>query len=343
MPAIEIATFICTAVLAIGSLWVIMHTNQTGEPTYNDYWYDFWNYYNSYTEIHNDYIDSFVISKCQVNNRITLDHNKQVPAVGTYTLRYKDEAGTNLGSVGIIKSCKRINNRNVYSYQTYSTNQPLLDRFTADLVTHARLGGEVEVMSIDTSGDTPTIVRLTRICKDMKPSQAMAIDEIIANWNENSDFNSKIMIYGERGLGKTYIGKLLKKYIERENPGVCPLLFDDFNPSSIAVNINTMILQKSSEKNPVIVVINEIDRIYDKILNGQEAFDHRLQHSRNVQEFHNMLDNIGNKRHVIAIYTMEKNPHELRAEAGEYASFMRPGRVDYFIHLQADEAKRENH
>jgi ATP-dependent 26S proteasome regulatory subunit len=202
---------------------------------------------------------------------------------------------------------------------------------------YIRNSHEVVVSSIDTSGDTPTIFQTSKLCATAQINQQQAIAHIMNHWTTENNFNTKVILFGERGLGKTYVAKLLKKHIEATYVGTWPLLFDDFNPSTIALNVNTMVLKQAEPSTPVILVVNEIDSIFEKVCSGPEPFDHRLQHTRNRQEFHNMLDNIGDKKHVITIYTMESNPVDL-FENPYYKSFMRKGRIDFFIEMTSKTA-----
>jgi hypothetical protein len=331
-----IVTILTCCVLLIG-LVVTVHMSQATDSTSNDYWYDLWNYYNKYHESYNNYLDKYIMASCKkIKNTLINDNGSEVPDIGTYYFEYDD------GTVGVIKTIRKINNKEIYEYKIFSTTESRLKRFKNDLNIFTKKTMEVNVMSIDTSSDNPAIVPLTKLCKDARPNQDKVIEHIVNHWNAQNDFNTKVMLYGDRGVGKTYVAKLLKKYIETIKPSTNVQLFDDFNPSTIAVNVNTMVLQKATDITPVILVINEIDTVYDKVISGQEPFDHRLQHSRNKQEFHNMLDAIGNKKHVIAIYTMEQDPLKLYKDVA-YTSFMRNGRVDFFIKITEDDATLFDH
>jgi energy-coupling factor transporter ATP-binding protein EcfA2 len=335
MPSIiAIVTIIGLAIALIATI----HQLNTLEPSNNDYWYDTNNHYNEYTSSHTDNIDRYIMAHCTVRKKITLEHGRQVPGYDTYTINYNNIAdGSHYGSVGIIKISKKINNQEITNYRTFSSDKLLLKKFNDDIAKFQTSQGEVNVMSIDTSGDSPSIVIIPKLCGTPKPNQEQAIDKILEHWTEENHFNTKVVLFGQRGVGKTYIPKLLKKLIQEKDQSINPLLFDDFNPSSIAVNINTMALQKADKTTPVIIVIDEIDTVFDKVISGQETHDHRLQHSRNKQDFHQMLDGIGNKKNVIAIYTMERNPVELYKD-NNYASFLRKGRVDFFVEVQQNES-----
>ncbi len=55
-----------------------------------------------------------------------------------------------------------------------------------------------------------------------------------------------------------------------------------------------------------------------------------------------MLDNIANTKHVITIFTTEKSAEELQSEERNYP-FYRPGRVDYFINMDAFNSQQVLH
>jgi len=340
MPEPAIIITVVGLAIMIGS---ILYSNNSQESGSNDYWYDFWNDYLEYTEAHNDELDNYIMCKCDVSNKLIQDHKKAVPNTGKYKIEFYNDKKNYLGFVGIIKSVKKFNDRQTFKYLIYSRKKELLTRFQNEFSKFQMVEDEVEIMSIDTSTDKPTIIKSKKICKTIYPRQLDIIKYITSHFSKKNDFNTKVIIYGTRGLGKTYVAKLLKKYIEETTQGQkIPLLFDDFNPSTIAANINTLILQKAEETTPVILVINEIDTAYDKVNKGVEIFDHRLQHTRNKQCFHDMLDIIGNKKHVITIYTSERDPVEMY-KSNDYASFMRKGRVDFFVKMTENQSIAFNH
>ena len=235
------------------------------------------------------------------------------------------------------------NNKEYWIYKVYVPCNTIFKVFTETLLNFIETSNNVNIMSVDTSTDTPQIIPLNKLCGQKKNNQIVAINHIIDHWTVKNNFNTKVILYGKRGLGKTYTARLLKKTIqqlyikERKNP----VLYDDVNPSSIGLNINKQILSSATKLTPAIIVINEIDTIYDKVLSGVEPYDHRLQHSRNINDFHNMLDNIGDCPNVIAIYTTEKDAVDLYKD-DKYKSFMRPGRIDFFLHMESDTTHKYN-
>lgn len=193
----------------------------------------------------------------------------------------------------------------------------------------------IKTISIDTASIIPRLLYGKKLCKEAKANQINILDHIINSYNENKSYNVKLIIHGERGTGKTYIGRLLKKRLDSLNYNA--QLFDDFDPSSTGVNIQELILNKASISTPVIMVIDEIDKAYDKITTQETVYDNRLQYTRNKQSFNGMLDLVGDTKYIIAIYTTEKTLDQLR-ENEEHLSFFRQGRVDFFVHMTATDS-----
>lgn len=140
--------------------------------------------------------------------------------------------------------------------------------------------------------------------------------------------NIKLLISGKRGIGKTYIGYAIKKILD--NYFDChSKLYDDFNPKSIGVNIETMALRYASRQSPVIIIINEFDIIMDYALDiNKQMFDPRLCHARDKSELNNMLDKISKTPYVILVCTTEKSIDSLTV--GDKRSFLRYGRFDFY-------------
>ena len=201
--------------------------------------------------------------------------------------------------------------------------------------------GQIRTISIDTSKDQPTAMWTTKICHNPFPRQEKAIDLIIREWKKNNH-NLKTFIYGERGTGKTYTSMLLKKKLDQQIPNADVRLYDDFDPSVIGVNIETIALTKASEKSPVILLIDEIDVVFDETIFPKESYDPRIQHSKNSKTFRKMLDNIGNYKHVLAIYTSEKDPYSLASKKEEFRSYLRPGRIDLCLNMKKTDCLEDN-
>jgi hypothetical protein len=197
----------------------------------------------------------------------------------------------------------------------------------------------LRTISIDTAPMIPRILYGKKLCHESKRHQTTVLDHIISHFTEDNNYNTKLIISGERGTGKTYIGRLLKKRLD--DLKYTSLLFDDFNPSSVGVNIQELILNKASISTPVIIIIDEIDKAYDQVTTEETVYDNRLQYTRNKQSFNNMLDVISDTKYVIAIYTTEKSIDQLN-ENVEHRSFFRHGRVDFFVNMTSTESTITN-
>ena len=125
---------------------------------------------------------------------------------------------------------------------------------------------------------------------------------------------------------------VLKKKLDAEIPNACVCLYDDFDPSAVGVNVNTMILKYASVTSPVVIVINEVDTFFDQVYVESPMYDTREQHTRGKQSFNNMMDAIASAKHVILICTTELSVEQLRKKK-EWRSFMRPGRIDFFVSM----------
>lgn len=294
----------------------------------NEYWYDMANIYYTFSEKHTELIDTILITE---HKNVIVDENYiKNPDYGVYYYEFGNNL--NICNIGLIKKLIKKNNKEVTFYKAYvgkylamTKLHNCLDQFIINLVELNRNDDKdmVIVHSIDTSQDTPVTISLKKLCKKPRQNQLDVLNIISSHFVKEHDFNVKIMLSGKRGLGKSYIGRLVKKYFT-----VNALLFDDFNPSSVGVNINTVALKYATKYSPVIIIINEIDTYFDIVLNPRETFDSRLQHTKSKGEFHNMLDAIGSTPYVISIFTTE-NVDIYKIE--KYQSFIRMGRVDLFI------------
>ena len=197
---------------------------------------------------------------------------------------------------------------------------------------------EIQVISIDTSVLEPKMLYMKKIYHEPRPHQVSVINKIVNHYKDSKFRNTKVIIFGERGAGKTSIGVMVAKEIEQKF-NVNIRIYDDFDPSAIGVNVKSFILKYASDLVPVVIVINEIDVIYNDTLSENVEHDPRLKHSKNKNTLNEMFDSISNTKNVIAIYTTEKSQDELNCD--EYKSFIREGRVDMFIKLNKYITKTE--
>ena len=238
------------------------------------------------------------------------------------------------------------NEENYYYVVCYgSSNQDVFNNFLKRLfATNER---EVKAIHIDTSGYENKSILVTRFSGTCKPRQSQAIEMIRDHFLSSQDRNTKVIISGKRGVGKTYTGGLLKKAIESSFDGYARQcfvqLFIDFNPTSPGLDVQTHVLSKASKNSPVILVINEIDISYHEVFKSDTHNDIRSAHTRNKASFNDMLDAISNAPNVITIFTTEKSKDELDSVTNSngnhsisFKSFYRKGRVDFFINMTPD-------
>lgn len=311
------------------------------------YWYDCYNHYFDIPEEYTLSIDELLSDSehSRLGDR-QFRGNKVYPGLGHhryyhYSTSERHYISTN--QIGLIKIREIVDNREIMHYRAVvspmSWGAFVFSEFSKKLISSD--GNTVKVINIDTGSHTPFLFTLSEFLTAPSPRQQHAVSIIMRHWNARTNFNNKVMISGSRGLGKTYTGKVLKKEIERNFPNVNVRLYTDFNPTSIGVNIKNMALKYASAHTPVILIIDEIDVIYKKVMTPEQSFDPRIQHSRDKQTFNQMLDSLGAVPYVITIFTTEKDPETLRHERDEFASFMRPGRLDYIIKFRGDDNEAE--
>lgn len=314
-------------------------TSQISSVTETDYWYDIYNYYYVFPEEYTDLIDSMLSDPQYGKLGVTkvMSASRRIPHLGVhyyYRYRKNERWWFSRNFIGLIKIEEDVGDQKVCYYMcfvspTYWGNKTFEVFGERIFKPNANT---VRVVSIDLSQYAPRTMYLTKICRDPKPNQQQIIDFIMARWTPKNDYNVKTVICGTSGLGKTYTGMLVKKHIDNAVPNVSVRLYDDFDPSAVGVNIKNLALKYASITTPVILVINEIDILYDKVFNEEPTHDPREQHTKDKTTFNNMLDALASMQYVITIFTTEKSPEELYANQ-QFRSFMRPGRVDFFVKM----------
>jgi len=321
-----------TAILGTTAATTIFATYLSG-VSIQKYWYDWYHKYYSFGPEYTDRIDQILSNpqNAKIGPAIIISPNNHIPGMGVHKY-YAEHGYLGLYSVGLEKvrdeTTKQIHYIAWISPARWGGQSlQIFENRIASVETDT-----IRVISIDTAEVVPQLSMLTRICRPARPHQQVVLDHIVANWNSANNHNHKIMIYGKRGSGKTYTGMLVKRQIEQRYPTMSVRLYNDFDPTSVGVNIDTMALKFASARTPVVIVINEVDRVYENVVEDKQAFDPRLQHSRNKQTFNNMLDALAGTPYVIVIFTTEITRDALH-ENTEYLSFMRRGRIDYFAHM----------
>lgn len=198
----------------------------------------------------------------------------------------------------------------------------------------------IRVISIDMSSFSPKFTHMTEMYHQPKDYQSKAAEWIISSYENNPNNNTKYIISGTRGTGKTFTARVVKSNYLKRHPSHEVHLFSDFDPSVIGVNINDLILNKNvvSAITPVVIVLDEIDEIFKHVYQDKDNHDPRVLHTRTKTSFNRMMDVIGSTPNVIFIGTTEL-PLETLYEDERFHSFMRIGRIDHFIEMSQDYKK----
>lgn len=334
---------------ALGAAVALVSQQLTLFAGKDKFWYDNYHQYYTFPEEYTDLIDELLGDEkySVVGPKHVVSSRKKIPAVGIHHYFIDEEHHrlynpiNRLWMLYLEKIKDDSNNERVVFYYRVSISpmwwgQQSLLEFEYRLLKPQN--DTIRVISIDTSSMQPRLMWLTKICKPPKQNQLDSLGFIFDHWDQiSNDHNTKVILSGRRGLGKSYTAQLLKKKIDEEYKNSHVRLYDDFDPSSIGVNIKDLALRYASSSSPIIIVINEIDVVYHKVINEDPGFDPREQHTRSKQSFNNMLDAIGGTPYVITIFTTEKDPSEIY-QTDEYRSFMREGRVDLFIKMEDDQS-----
>lgn len=320
-----------------------------------DYWYDFYHSYYKFPKESTDSIDRLLVrshptkAKIGMMKIITPDHF--IPDQGNHYfysnilghrgLNFLSEQGpvdftlTLLrGYIGLHKKREIIGSSEIYTYIAWVSpfNKNLINDFNRQIMENKKKES-INVFVTDTTTIEPQLLQIEKSYKSPNHLQKTMITKILEHWkNPTSYNNTKVFLHGRSGSGKTYTAYGLKKTIEMKyNTSV--MLFDDFNPSVIGISI-LKILSNAHEDTPVIIVVNEVDIAYKKVLSGDQIFDPRGSYTKDKISFNNMLDYISSIMHVIIIFTCEKSPEQLLEENPNYNSFLREGRIDLFLEMK---------
>lgn len=298
-----------------------------------------------------DLIDDILINSDfgGVGQKEIVGESRNIPACGTHY--FYDEIKHRRGwysnkfhYIVLERKTKKVNNEEVNYYRSYvggitvGKQQEILSYFIKKLFRTNRK--KVRVISIDTSGPNAKTVLST--VKYAKPEnhQQKVIDWILKKYKNDENNNVKIIICGPRGTGKTFTSRGIKKEYEEKNTSHFIKLYNNFDPSNIGVDVNSFILSKASHVSPVIIQIDEIDVIFAEALKQKNLFDSRTLHTRTRKTLLQMFDSIGDTPNTFMVGTTEKTPEELY-EYEDWHSFMRPGRIDYFVRFDKDPSKIE--
>ena len=137
-----------------------------------------------------------------------------------------------------------------------------------------------------------------------KPNQIKIIHSIIQYYNTNQ--NAIVLIYGPINTGKSMISLLLANKLKK-NSSVN--LIDTFNPTDPGDNFGKLYSKISPDlNNPLIIVIDEIDIIINKLHNNiiKEHKDQPIQ-IKNKSEWNLFFDRFDRKLYPYVIFIMTTN------------------------------------
>lgn len=162
------------------------------------------------------------------------------------------------------------------------------------------------------------------IYKPPTPQQSNILNNIIDKYNTSP--NLVVFIHGPPNTGKSMVGQLLAHNLGAH-------YYNNFNP--FQPNTTLMALYSTvdpTKKNPLIILMNEIDIMINKIHNStvQEHSSYQIQIS-DKSSWNNFFDDFHNLfQHVIIIMTSNKSPEYINSLD---PSYIRKGRVDMIEYM----------
>lgn len=307
-------------------------------------WYDLWH---NYFVLPPEYTTT--VDKILMNPKHGYLRQKEVrgpglmaPGMGTHFYYRDRDCWYDFNYIRLIKTRVKEGEREVEYYRCLvgPFSEPVRKDMEKIMFTIAE--SRIQVISIDTSTPVPRTLVVTQKYNKPRLSQKRLVKAIVKSFLNVPNHNIKICICGVRGTGKSSIGKMVKRFLDtrivgENEPEKRPTkLFHNFDPKQVGVNIESMVLT-NADSSDVIVMMDELDIILNDVTTPAQMFgDARLQHTKDKSSFNAMMDAIDNSPNTIAIFTTEKTPEELHQNQ-DHLSFMRPGRIDYFVTLTKDD------
>ena len=164
-------------------------------------------------------------------------------------------------------------------------------------------------------------------------NQKKIIERIDNLYNENKFNICRVLVWGDPGGGKSFIGKLLaKKYNS-------PLCFDInlLDPGNPILNLWQKVMP--SKEHPLIIQIDELDNIISKIHYKvtRKPHDWLKCQVNDKQTFNTFLSEyLLCLPYVIYLFTMNSNPNEINKLD---SSYIRENRIDLIENLDEDKKK----
>jgi hypothetical protein len=175
--------------------------------------------------------------------------------------------------------------------------------------------------------------KVNLVFRDINPRncQKMAIDKILKHYNEKK--YSTVLLYGVPGCGKSMLGILLAKHLLKTCPKVN--FVDSFCPSDPGDEFISLYVKISpTEKSPMIVVLEEVDILVEKMHNGKvEEHKDLPVLVKNKTGWNMFFDKFDRERFPYVIFIMTSNQHIQWFNKLDPAYF-RDGRVNLKIEMK---------
>ena len=175
--------------------------------------------------------------------------------------------------------------------------------------------------------------KVNLLFRDINPRncQKFAIEKIAKNYNEKK--YSTVLLYGVPGCGKSMVGILLAKHFLKTCSKVN--FVDSFCPSDPGDEFVSLYVKISpTEKSPMIVVLEEVDVLVDKMHTEQVKTHNDLPVSiKNKTDWNMFFDKFDRERFPFVIFIMTSNQHIQWFDKLDPAYF-RDGRVNLKIEMK---------
>lgn len=137
------------------------------------------------------------------------------------------------------------------------------------------------------------------------------------------------LIVGPPGSGKSHIAEIFaRKLVEK---GISPNLVYGFDPTIKGANFELISSKtKPSEKSPLIIAMDEFDKLILKAHNGLQSEYHNFLVS-DKPTLSNFMDKLGNSKHIVYIATSNEPLSWFEKKENEYV--VREGRISHKFEL----------
>lgn len=296
-------------------------------------WYDFWSKCYEFDEMWTKDIDTMLMTYnfAIVGDTLIDSTNQYVPAPGSQSrvyYKYRHDCRSIIDYITFIKKRRMVENRES-EYYVVVVSMRQTDTLTQALsMIHGISSNKIKILSFDTlPNQLPRLFQREIDIIEPKNCQISAMNHIIRAYIESPIKNAKVMIYGRHSY-KSYTGILLKKELEDyyyNNHQLKPQVqvIDNYDPLDPGINLRTMIIPKITEEAPMILIISDIDTVYEEMAKNK---------------LNNILDTMSATKNLIIIMTTKKNPKEMK----NYRSFMCKQRVDFFLHYKKGKSVKYN-